>query len=108
MGQVDDEAVAAGQRVRRVPSWKRTGFRPSTRSAEPHQRRHLAENRRPGRSVPDDYVLEVGPGIGTLTVALLKSVGRVLSVERDPDLPAVLARRCPPGPTVRPAQQRRA
>ena len=41
--------------------------------------------------VPDDYVLEVGPGIGTLTVALLKSVGRVLSVERDPDLPAVLA-----------------
>ena len=40
---------------------------------------------------PDDYVLEVGPGIGTLTVALLKSAGRVLSVERDPDLPAVLA-----------------
>ena len=32
-----------------------------------------------------------GPGIGTLTVALLKSVGRVLSGERDPDLPAVLA-----------------
>ena len=40
---------------------------------------------------PDDYVLEVGPGIGTLTIALLKSAGRVLSVERDPDLPAVLA-----------------
>ena len=39
---------------------------------------------------PDDYVLEVGPGIGTLTIALLKSAGRVLSVERDPDLPAVL------------------
>lgn len=41
--------------------------------------------------VPDDYVLEVGPGIGTLTIALAKSAGRVLSVERDPDLPAVLA-----------------
>ena len=40
---------------------------------------------------PDDYVLEVGPGIGTLTIALLKHAGRVLSVERDPDLPAVLA-----------------
>lgn len=39
----------------------------------------------------DDYVLEVGPGIGTLTIALVKHAGRVLSVERDPDLPAVLA-----------------
>lgn len=39
---------------------------------------------------PDDYVLEVGPGIGTLTIALLKTAGHVLSVERDPDLPAVL------------------
>lgn len=40
---------------------------------------------------PDDYVLEVGPGIGTLTIALLKHAGRVVSVERDTDLPAVLA-----------------
>ncbi len=40
---------------------------------------------------PADYVLEVGPGIGTLTIALLKHAGRVVSVERDPDLPAVLA-----------------
>lgn len=40
---------------------------------------------------PDDFVLEVGPGIGTLTIALLKHAGRVVSVERDPDLPAVLA-----------------
>lgn len=38
-----------------------------------------------------DYVLEVGPGIGTLSVALLKTAGRLLSVERDTDLPAVLA-----------------
>lgn len=41
---------------------------------------------------PSDDVLEVGPGIGTLTVALLKSARRVVSVERDPDLPAVLAK----------------
>lgn len=40
---------------------------------------------------PDDLVLEVGPGIGTLTIALLKHAGRVASVERDADLPAVLA-----------------
>ena len=38
----------------------------------------------------DDAVLEVGPGIGTLTIALLKHAGFVVSVERDTDLPAVL------------------
>lgn len=38
-----------------------------------------------------DVVLEVGPGIGTLTIALLKNAAYVVSVERDPDLPAVLA-----------------
>ena len=41
-----------------------------------------------------DNVLEVGPGIGTLTVALLPRADRVLSVERDSDLPAVLAETC--------------
>lgn len=40
---------------------------------------------------PRDYVLEVGPGIGTLTIALLARAGRVVSIERDRDLPAVLA-----------------
>ncbi len=43
---------------------------------------------------PEDRVLEVGPGIGTLTVALLPRAAHVLSVERDPDLPAVLAETC--------------
>lgn len=37
-----------------------------------------------------DTVLEVGPGIGTLTIALLKHAGSVTAIERDPDLPAVL------------------
>lgn len=45
---------------------------------------------------PADAVLEVGPGIGTLTIALLKTAGRVVSVERDRDLPAVLAETCAP------------
>ena len=44
----------------------------------------------------EDDVLEVGPGIGTLTIALLKTAGRVVSVERDTDLPAVLAQTCAP------------
>ena len=45
---------------------------------------------------PQDVVLEVGPGIGTLTIALLKHAARVVSVERDADLPAVLADTCAP------------
>ncbi len=40
---------------------------------------------------PDDCVLEVGPGIGTLTAALLQCAGHVTAVEKDHDLPAVLA-----------------
>lgn len=41
-----------------------------------------------------DDVLEIGPGIGTLTVALLSSAHRVVSIERDQDLPCVLAKTC--------------
>ena len=37
-----------------------------------------------------DCVLEIGPGIGTLTMALLKGAVHVTSIERDADLPAVL------------------
>lgn len=39
----------------------------------------------------DDVVLEVGPGIGTLTLALCGAGVPVVSVERDPDLAPVLA-----------------
>ena len=39
----------------------------------------------------NDRILEVGPGIGTLTIALLKHAAGVVAIERDPDLPAVLA-----------------
>jgi len=45
---------------------------------------------------PQDDVLEVGPGIGTLTVALLQLAGRVVAIERDTDLPAVLEQTCEP------------
>ena len=40
---------------------------------------------------PADRILEVGPGIGTLTIALLKHAAHVTAIERDPDLPPVLA-----------------
>jgi len=39
----------------------------------------------------DETVLEVGPGIGTLTVALCEAAGSVVAVERDTDLAPVLA-----------------
>jgi 16S rRNA (adenine1518-N6/adenine1519-N6)-dimethyltransferase len=38
----------------------------------------------------DDVVLEVGPGLGSLTLGLLGSAGRVLAVEVDPVLAAAL------------------
>ena len=38
----------------------------------------------------DEVVLEVGPGIGTLTVALCRRAGSVVAIERDVDLLPVL------------------
>ena len=40
---------------------------------------------------PTDSILEVGPGIGTLTAALLQHAAHVTSIEKDADLPDVLA-----------------
>ena len=39
----------------------------------------------------DDVILEIGPGIGTLTVALLQGAQGVASIELDSDLPDILA-----------------
>lgn len=41
-----------------------------------------------------DCVLEVGPGIGTLSLALLDRAQSVIAIERDKDLPKVLADTC--------------
>lgn len=46
------------------------------------------------RPDPDGTVLEVGPGIGTLSVALLASTGALIALERDEDLLPVLAETC--------------
>lgn len=39
---------------------------------------------------PDELTVELGPGLGTLTGALLRGGARVLAVERDPDMLVVL------------------
>ncbi len=48
---------------------------------------------------PDDHVLEVGPGLGSLTLALLPEVASVTAVEIDPllaaELPTTVARHAP-------------
>lgn len=44
----------------------------------------------------EDAVVEVGPGIGTLSVALLQRAGKLVAIERDADLPEVLAQTCEP------------
>jgi len=48
---------------------------------------------------PDDVVLEVGPGFGSLTLPLLARAGRVVAVEIDPvlaaELPLTVAARAP-------------
>ena len=48
---------------------------------------------------PDDVVLEVGPGLGSLTLGLLEAAARVVAVEIDPllagALPATVAEFAP-------------
>ena len=46
-----------------------------------------------GELTPDDVVIEVGPGTGTLTEELLARAGRVIAVEIDRDLAALLRER---------------
>ena len=45
---------------------------------------------RAGRVTEADHVVEIGPGLGSLTLALLESAGRVTAVEVDPVLAGAL------------------
>ena len=49
---------------------------------------------------PDDTVLEIGPGMGTLTEVLASRAGRVVAVEIDHSLQDVLHDRLQPFPNV--------
>jgi len=42
----------------------------------------------------DDTVVEIGPGVGTLTQELCKNAGEVLAIEKDRGLAAILAKSC--------------
>lgn len=53
--------------------------------------RHAVESiARAVQEAPHDLVVELGPGLGTLTTALLASGLRVLAIEQDPDMLRVL------------------
>ena len=45
---------------------------------------------RTGRVTPEDHVVEIGPGLGSLTLALLETAGHVTAVEVDPVLAEAL------------------
>lgn len=46
-------------------------------------------------ATPSDTVLEIGPGPGGLTEALARRAGRVVAIEKDPDLVPALRERVP-------------
>jgi len=52
--------------------------------------------------VPSDIVVEIGPGLGSLTLGLLEKVESVLAVEIDPklakQLPLTIAKHAPKKP----------
>lgn len=51
-----------------------------------HDRAVLADIADMAELTPEDTVLEIGPGLGTLTSELLRRAGKVVAVEFDPDL----------------------
>ena len=102
------------------------GLRPTKRLGQNfvHDANTVRRIVRAAELTPDDVVLEVGPGLGSLTLALLPEVAAVHAVEIDPvlaaRLPATVAerapgarrapgrprRRRPPPPRRRPASRR--
>lgn len=86
----DDAALLGGGDVRALAA--ELGLRPTKRwgqnfVTDPNTVRRIVRSARVGA---DDVVLEVGPGLGSLTLALLPHVRRVVAVEIDPALAARL------------------
>lgn len=46
-----------------------------------------------GNITKDDVILEIGSGIGTLTIALAKKAGKVIAIEQDPRICGILIQR---------------
>jgi 16S rRNA (adenine1518-N6/adenine1519-N6)-dimethyltransferase len=80
---------------------RRLGLRPTKRLGQNfvHDPNTVRRIVRSAGVAPDDVVLEVGPGLGSLTLALLPAVARVHAVEIDPvlaaQLPLTVAERAP-------------
>jgi 16S rRNA (adenine1518-N6/adenine1519-N6)-dimethyltransferase len=94
-----DSALLGGGDIRALVT--ELGIRPTKRwgqnfVTDPNTVRRIV---RSARLEPDDVVIEVGPGLGSLTLALLPHVRRVVAVEVDPllagRLPATVDERLP-------------
>ncbi len=81
LGSADVRALAAGLDLRP------TKQRGQNFVIDPNTVRRIVREARVG---PDDIVVEVGPGLGSLTLALLAEVSRVVAIEVDPVLAAAL------------------
>ncbi len=94
-----DDGLLGGRDIRALVT--ELGIRPTKRLGQnfvtdPNTVRRIV---RSARLQDDDVVLEVGPGLGSLTLALLPNARRVLAVEVDPvlaaRLPLTVAERLP-------------
>ncbi len=96
---MDAPALLGAAELRRVA--ERLGLRPTKRLGQNfvHDANTVRRIVAAAGLTPEDVVLEVGPGLGSLTLALLGAVHRVLAVEIDPvlagALPATVADRAP-------------
>ena len=81
LGPADVRRLAEGLHLRPTKQWGQNFV------VDPNSVRRIARLAEVG---PDDVVTEVGPGLGSLTLALLETGARVVAVEIDPRLAAAL------------------
>ena len=84
---MSNEAVRLGEVLRRHGLRLKKGLGQNFLADPVHLDRIVAA----AELTPDDVVLEIGPGVGTLTVRLARQAGRVVAVELDAALLPVLA-----------------
>ena len=84
---MSNEAVRLGEVLRRHGLRLKKGLGQNFLADPVHLDRIVAA----AELTPDDVVLEIGPGVGTLTVRLARQAGRLVAVELDAALLPVLA-----------------